>query len=307
MKCKICNNDQDYKRLSSHISRAHNMTYKDYLLKYKYNGTVPKCKCGCGEDTEFTKSQGMSFNDFIYGHYINVRPPLSEATRKSIGEKNSKNMKAYFKNNPEEAKKKGIQIRAGITEESNLKRIALMKETYATMTKEEKKRFSDHSISLWENDRDKMDIARTKAAETWKERYDNGEYDFTERNKKISKAISDLYINGGQDWARGNYTSTKVNRTFYYRSSWELLYMKELDEDSNVVKWDYEPFSLKYFDGEKQRRYIPDFIVETENTKLLVEVKPISLQHHGINKLKKEAALEWCKENNYQYTEVNYE
>lgn len=304
MKCKLCN--KDYKRLASHIIKTHGTSYKDYLIKYKYDGVIPKCKCGCGENAHFTKSQGMSFKDFIHGHCINVRPPLSEAARKSIGEKNSKNMKNYYKNNPGTGAIKSKQLRSGQTKESEAKRIASMKRTYRNMSKEDRQKFSEHAASLWENSREKMSIARSKGAATWRKRYENDEYDFTERNKKISKTISALYVNGGQDWARGKYTSTKVNKTYHYRSSWELMYMKELDNDSSVIKWDYEPFSIKYFDGEKQRRYVPDFIVETKDKKLLVEVKPTSLQNYGINKLKKEAAIEWCRLNEHLYSEVSY-
>lgn len=304
MKCKICN--KDYNRLSSHVSKTHNANYKDYLIEYEHNGVIPKCKCGCGEDAHFTKSQGMSFNDFIHGHSINVRPPLSEAARKSIGEKNKINMKRYYKNNPEAGMLKNKCLRSGITEESETRRIESTIKSYKNMSKEDKQKFSDRATLLWENSRDKMMIARIEGAKTYKKRYENNEYDFTERNKKISKTVSELYINGGQDWSRGKYTSTKVNKTYHYRSSWELMYMKELDNDSNVIKWDYEPFSIKYFDGEKQRRYVPDFIVETKDKKLLVEVKPISLQDYGINKLKKEAAIEWCKLNEYSYSEISY-
>jgi hypothetical protein len=304
MQCKICKNE--YKRLSSHILKSHELDYKDYLIRYEHNNSIPKCECGCGEDAPYTKSHGLSFNRFIHGHSIKIRALLSKEARESISRKNSKHMKKYFKDNPEKRKEKGIQLQAGVTEASEAKRIASMKKTYSNMSHEDKQKFRDHSTSLWEENRELMESAREKGAETWKQRYENGEYDFEERNSKISKSITQLYLDGGQKWARGKYTSTMSNNTYHYRSSWELRYMKELDEDINVTSWDYEPFSIEYILDEKVKRYIPDFIVKTKTGQILVEVKPESLKSTKVNLLKEESARQWCKENNHEYRTVSY-
>jgi hypothetical protein len=303
-KCKICG--KIFIRLASHISRSHAITHKDYLVKYELGGAVPRCMCGCGKNVPYTSSSGYSFKSYILGHHANVRAPLSKEARASIGRKNSKNMKDYYKNNPEAAKLKGSQLRAGTTPESEIRRVETVIKTYQDMSEEKKQKFSDHTRSLWKNDREKMVKAQAKASKTWKERYENGEYDFAERNMKISNAITNLYLEGGQKWAKGKYVSKKSKKIYYYRSSWELLYMNVLDSDDAVLSWDYEPFSIPYSDGIKQRRYIPDFVVIKQNTKLLVEVKPTSLREHSVNLLKKEAAVKWCKNNGYEYREVSY-
>ncbi len=64
-------------------------------------------------------------------------------------------------------------------------------------------------------------------------------------------------------------------KNFYVRSSYEELYVKELNESETVVSFIYEPvmFKCNYVSDNKKRTYQPDFFV-TEQTKTYVtEVK----------------------------------
>lgn len=66
-----------------------------------------------------------------------------------------------------------------------------------------------------------------------------------------------------------------------YRSSWELKYMMELDNDLNVIKWSSESVIIGYKDGMGVlRRYYVDFkverktVVEGVSKTELIEIKP---------------------------------
>lgn len=301
--CQICK--QDYSRLSVHVKK-HGFKYEDYLIEFVHNGTRPKCACGCGNDAPFTASQGQSFKKYIHSHNATGRK-VSSATRKKIGEKNKINMKNYYRANPEKAKEKGQQLTAGRTPEVEAKRIAAVKHTYENLTDEQRKSFGEHATNLWKNKREEMTVAHKKAGETFTRKYNNGEYDFTLRNERLSESITNLYLEGGQQWAEGEYTSSKTGETHNYRSSWELRYMKELDEDNEVKTWEYETIKLPYTFKGTSRHYIPDFMVTyQDDTKVLVEVKPASLTETKQNKAKEAVAREWCKSNMAKYKIQGY-
>lgn len=66
-------------------------------------------------------------------------------------------------------------------------------------------------------------------------------------------------------------------RKIQYRSSWESWFMRWLDANPNVVKWNSEEVVIPYFsnaDG-KKRRYFMDFWFKTEDGKeFFIEIKP---------------------------------
>ena len=60
------------------------------------------------------------------------------------------------------------------------------------------------------------------------------------------------------------YKGTKVP---YWRSSWELKFMKYCDRAPNIIEWVSEPFPINYYlptDG-KWHKYYPDFLIKTKN------------------------------------------
>jgi len=81
---------------------------------------------------------------------------------------------------------------------------------------------------------------------------------------------------------------TPINRKKYIgsekeircRSLWERQFCKYLDENKNVVQWGYECLRIPYriLNENKNRTYIPDFIIKTNNNNNLeitvVEIKP---------------------------------
>jgi hypothetical protein len=69
---------------------------------------------------------------------------------------------------------------------------------------------------------------------------------------------------------RSNYFLNDIhNRTFYFRSSWELKTAQFLD--INKLNWEYETRAFPVLINEKTFHYIPDFYIKEEN--YFIEVK----------------------------------
>ena len=87
-------------------------------------------------------------------------------------------------------------------------------------------------------------------------------------------------------FAQGEYTvenPTKYvgNKKPYYRSSWELAFMRMCDNHPNITKWASENVKIPYrspVDG-KYHNYVPDFMVQYTDKDgaqhvELIEIKP---------------------------------
>lgn len=97
----------------------------------------------------------------------------------------------------------------------------------------------------------------------------------------------------------GIYKSTKCQNEIRYRSSWEYYVCKFLDEQIDVISYEYESLKIPYISNirsKKIRNYIPDFIVNyTDGTTKIIEVKRKSALNNNIVVKKAEAATEWSK------------
>lgn len=100
-----------------------------------------------------------------------------------------------------------------------------------------------------------------------------------------------------------------------YRSSWEMIFMRFLDDNKNVLQWSSESVHIPYrhpLTG-KQTIYVPDFLIvyvdkNGGQVAEMVEIKPkkqTTLQEAGrsktaqiaaiVNQYKWAAANQWCK------------
>lgn len=109
-----------------------------------------------------------------------------------------------------------------------------------------------------------------------------------------------------------------------YRSSWEALVFKWLDDNPDVVQWQSEEFYIPYrcaTDG-KMHRYFPDVkLVFKSGTTMLVEIKPESQIKRPVSKPGKrkttyimecftfaknsskwDAAAEYCRKNGWVFS-----
>lgn len=122
----------------------------------------------------------------------------------------------------------------------------------------------------------------------------------------------------------GKYIGDPTN--IIYRSRWELLLMKFLDDRSDVIEWGSEEIIIPYrspIDG-RYHRYFPDFIVKLINKEgkketVIIEVKPDhqtrppqkqnqitkkylnEVKTWGINEAKWKAAEEYCSERGWKF------
>lgn len=300
VKCLECGQEFEKLTLLRRHVKFHKINYKEYVLKWHHAGVPPTCKCGCGKETTWQVGD-CYYATYVHGHRA-FGQVKSEETRRKIGEKNSKRMKKYYADHPDIANDRGKKMNAARTPEIEVRRISKTKEAYEKMTPERKLIFSLHAKKLWNEQREMMIDASHRGGKTFHDRFDRGEFDFTQRNEKLSKSITDLYLNGGFAWSRGKYVSSKSRRIYHYRSSWERLYMERLDADPDVVDWEYEFTSILYELNGVSRRYVPDFHVIKKSTgHELVEVKPTSLRSTGMNCAKQEAAIKYCAELGWKY------
>jgi len=118
----------------------------------------------------------------------------------------------------------------------------------------------------------------------------------TTRSKKFrnesSLRISELVQRGviKTDRGHGCHLTTEKGGSFYTKSTYETRYARQLDSDSAVIRFFYEPLRIPYEFENIQLYYIPDFLVEYyDGHEELVEVKPAKLVNLPKNVAKIEA------------------
>jgi len=130
-------------------------------------------------------------------------------------------------------------------------------------------------------------------------------------------------------FAQGSYAVT--NRTKYvggkdpyFRSSWELAFMRMCDSHPNITKWASENVKIPYLNPAtgKYTNYVPDFMIQYTDKNgndhvELIEIKPRnqttmeSARTQGqafqtaINAAKWTAAQEWCKRKGIRFKVIN--
>lgn len=111
-----------------------------------------------------------------------------------------------------------------------------------------------------------------------------------------------------------------------YRSGWEKMVMKSLDENTSVIRWSSEEIIIPYISpiDNKPHRYFVDFYVEAKAQdgsvkKMLIEVKPAAqvqppkqskrrtkrfiseVMTYGVNQAKWEAAQKFCQSKGWEF------
>lgn len=82
-----------------------------------------------------------------------------------------------------------------------------------------------------------------------------------------------------------------------YDSSYEYSAIKLFEQLK--LKYEHEPISIPYYNANKLRKYMPDFVIWCNDIKIMIEVKPWIQLNNKIIMLKTEAAIKYCKENEY--------
>jgi len=110
----------------------------------------------------------------------------------------------------------------------------------------------------------------------------------------------------------------------YYRSSWELAFMRMCDQHPNILKWANESVKIPYLNPltNKWSNYVPDFMIQymdksgTTHVEL-IEIKPknqTTLESAKtasnraatvVNSAKWTAAQEWCQRKGIRFRVLN--
>jgi len=130
-------------------------------------------------------------------------------------------------------------------------------------------------------------------------------------------------------FAQGNYTVENRQKYVggkdpFYRSSWELAFMRMCDAHPNITKWASENVKIPYLNPAtgKYSNYVPDFMIQYTDKNgsqhvELIEIKPRnqttmeSARTQGqafqtaVNAAKWTAAQEWCKRKGIRFKVIN--
>ena len=96
----------------------------------------------------------------------------------------------------------------------------------------------------------------------------------------------------------GFFFSPKNNKRFFFRSLLELCYLIKIEEDSNIIFYDVEPFQIQL---PNNHHYTPDIFLNGEN---LIELKPkkhLLYEDEERFNLEVSSAEEYCKKHNLTF------
>ena len=100
-------------------------------------------------------------------------------------------------------------------------------------------------------------------------------------------------------YRRGEYYIARLNKTVWYRSSYELEAYKLIEADLNVVDVQDEPFRLHYRDeaGRKHSYTVDILVTYKDSLQKLIEVKPEIFINSIVNQLKFKAMKQYSEDN----------
>ena len=123
----------------------------------------------------------------------------------------------------------------------------------------------------------------------------------TENGKRIKRMIAEgtFTPNITNSWARSRCNINLNGNNIKLRSSWEAYFQL------HNPTYKYEALRIPYKYKDVWYNYIIDFI--DDNGKCIYEIKPISESNKGKIKAKRNAAIKWAQNNQYNYIEINEE
>lgn len=128
-----------------------------------------------------------------------------------------------------------------------------------------------------------------------------------ETREKLSKAAIEQHINGfnpNTHHARGSHLSPKSDKIMKYKSSYEKKAFMKLDEDDNVLKYEYESLAINYDNPIKNitGSYLIDLIVHyKDGRRKLIEIKPNKWLQDPVVAAKIAAGLDFAIKNNMEF------
>lgn len=164
------------------------------------------------------------------------------------------------------------------------------------------------------------DKQKEESSKIMKEKYQDQEYfekfmkSHWSNNKKLkqeiskkhsifmSEAISSGKINVNTGYKTGWFKSEKMNDSFYYMSSYELIRMELFEKSKDVLKFtNKHGIVLEYEKNGKKCGYVPDILITfVDGSKRLEEIKGY-IRDECVFALKNEVANKFCDENDIEY------
>ena len=144
-----------------------------------------------------------------------------------------------------------------------------------------------------------MDEIKEKIRQGVKKAIDEGRLNESSNAKKgwINQKFANINFKRG---IGGYITSHKIHKRFFFRSLLELCYIIMLEEDPEIISYNYEPFQITCDDGSL---YTPDFQIGND----IIELKSYSFIYKQKGEIqekfeyKKSQAEKYCAEHELNY------
>jgi len=125
------------------------------------------------------------------------------------------------------------------------------------------------------------------------------EWNQKQRETVLEAIKNGTWKGGGKHSLRGLFKGAKCKRTVsWFRSSFELKTYLWLEDNDNVISYDYEPFAISYMGTDGHSRfYFPDFlIIRRSERPLLLEIKNDFTINSAINISKSDSAIKYTND-----------
>lgn len=130
---------------------------------------------------------------------------------------------------------------------------------------------------------------------------------FSESHKKSMSLSRTRLLEEKGFWGnQSSYFSSKMNESFWAHSSLEYRIMQCLDENENVISWTKQHQIRISYSWSGERIYVPDFLVRTQNSTLLIEAKGYEFQPERCS-AKADAAKIFCSEKGWIFRIIRSE
>lgn len=209
--CEICNEKfETIKQRNKHLKLIHNLTFEEYIVKTKYNGIYPTCKCGCGTKLKFKPlADGPWFSEYTKNH----RPY----------KKHSESTKQLIKQNT----KKAIQVKYGVNNVFVLKEI--------------KKKIKESKLEKYNNE-NYNNIKKIK--QTKLKNHDDKNYNNPNKRKEtnldkynhVCPAVSDVLYKKSLQTKLKNQRKTNLNKYGYETNFINPEYRKKYNSKTSKIE-----------------------------------------------------------------------
>lgn len=271
-KCELCGESHNYTsgHFTRHLLEKHDMTLKDYVIKFEYNGVPLKCSCGyCNEEPLFARGK---FIKWVGEHktykwrneqYIKkYGPPKCRGCGKEIGFKRDIpkqycSFKCLPNNWNQEKIKKTVNQKYGVVNVANLQEIKdKISNTNKNKSLQEKeqilKKTKETNLRLYGDEiPQRSDIIKEKSKQTFIKNFGVDNYTKTKEFKKlvsermikdnpmkkveVVNKMSNTYTNNLKNGKYDFYKTKKYKNTnLTYQSSYEKEFL-ELCESNNIL------------------------------------------------------------------------